>query len=209
MHQAWRRVYSSMMDGARLARWRWRLRGAWLWPSFVVLIVVDAIIGHLLPPAGDTQSLVGAWLVGMWAMLIGIVVLAPAAGLLIRRRCPDMPRVVARNYGGAIVIVAISGALLAAGLLHRSSLIAGREALARADARARTWIGEHAPPVFRRTLRDVDTYAIQPGSIYRTCVLSFEDARTYCVVVDTRVPFSRSVRFAGYEPNSVLSAGTS
>lgn len=198
------------MDGARLARLRWRLHGALLWPSFVVLIVVDAFVGHALPPAGDSQSLAGAWLVGMWAMLIGIIVLAPAAGALIRRRRPDMPRVVARNYGGAVVIFAISAALLAAGLIHRPSLIAGRESLALAQARARIWIGEHAPPAFRRTLPDVDTYAIQPGSIYRTCVLSFEDARrTYCVVVDTRVAASRSVSFAGYEPNSVLSAGTS
>ncbi|MGO9752250.1 MAG: hypothetical protein ACLP8S_09940 [Solirubrobacteraceae bacterium] len=195
------------MDRARWARLRWRLRGAWLWPSFVVLIVVDAVVGHALPPAGDTQSLVGAWLVGMWAMLIGIIVLAPVAGLLIRRRRPDMPRLVARNYGGAVVIVVISASLLAAGLIHRPSLIAGREAAALADARARSWIGRHAPAVFRRTLRDLDTYAIQPGSLYRICAFSFEDARTYCVVVDTRVPVSRSVSFAGYEPNSVLSAG--
>ena len=62
------------VDGARLARLRWRLRGAWLWPAFLVLIVLDAFVGHELPPEGDSQSLPSAALVGAVAMLIGVVV---------------------------------------------------------------------------------------------------------------------------------------
>lgn len=195
------------MDGVRLARVRWRLRGAWLWPSFIVLMLVDALVGHALPPAGDAQSLAGAWLVGVWAMLIGIVVLAPAVGALIRRRQTDMPRVVARDYGGTVVIVAVSVGLLAAGLIHQPSLSAGRRALALADTRATRWIAAHAPPAFRRDRGLLDTYAIQPGSIYRACAISSDHARTYCVVVHIRSPRAASVSFAGYEPNSVLSQG--
>ena len=57
------------MDGARLSdtrtslvRLRWRRAGAWLWPSFVVFTLADAIIGHELPPAGSTESLFAAGL---------------------------------------------------------------------------------------------------------------------------------------------------
>ena len=48
------------MSTARLARIRWRRSGAWLWPAFITLTLVDAVVGHLLPPVGETQSLVAA-----------------------------------------------------------------------------------------------------------------------------------------------------
>ncbi len=187
-------------------RLRWRLRGAWLWPSFILLTLADAIIGHALPPIGDAQSLASAWLVSLWAMLIAVIVLAPALGLLIRRHRVDMPRVVARNYGGTVAVYATSAALLAAGLIHHSSLIASRDALRVANSRAREWIAVHAPVAFRHDLETLDTYAIQPGSIYRACVFDL-GGQTYCVVVSDGAPRARSVSFAGYEPNSVLAAG--
>ena len=34
------------------------------------------------------------------------------------------------------------------------------------------------------------------------------DKRTYCVIVNDKLPFARSVSFGGYEPNEVMSAGT-
>jgi hypothetical protein len=40
------------------------------------------------------------------------------------------------------------------------------------------------------------------------CVPGAHSRRTYCVVVNARAPFARSVRFSGYEPNSVFAAGT-
>ena len=45
------------MDAAWLARMRWRRRGAWLWPTFAAALVADALIGHALPPAGESQTL--------------------------------------------------------------------------------------------------------------------------------------------------------
>ena len=41
-----------------------------------------------------------------------------------------------------------------------------------ATARAQAWIGDRAPAEFRRNVEELDTYAIQPGSVYRTCVPS-------------------------------------
>jgi hypothetical protein len=186
----------------------WRLRGAWLWPTFGLLMVLDAIIGHELPPEGDGQSIGSAWLVGVVFMLIGIIVIAPGLALALRRVGGGMPRVVAHNYAGTAVIVVVSCALLAAGLAHRGTVRADRAALTEAVRRAETWIAARAPREFRAGVLDSSAYAIQEASIYRICVPSHLRARTYCVVVKLGLPPARSVSFSGYEPNSVLGAGT-
>ncbi len=189
-----------------LTRLRWRMRGAWLWPTFLVLMALDALAGHALPPVGDSQSLASAWLVGLWAMLIGIVALSGGAAVLIRRRRPDMPKVVARNYGGTLVIVAVSCVLLAAGLIHHPSVLSDRHALGGAASRSRSWIATHAPAAFRHDLQTVSVYTIQPGSVYRSCVFDLSGS-AYCVVVNLAALRARSVIFDGHEPNAILSAG--
>jgi hypothetical protein len=78
------------MDGA-IARLRWRRRGAWLWPAFALLTLVDAAIGHLLPPVGETQTIISAALVACFFNLIGVLLLSRPVGALIRKRRPDLP----------------------------------------------------------------------------------------------------------------------
>jgi hypothetical protein len=196
------------MDGAWLVRMRWRRRGAWLWPAFAAVTILDALIGNALPPSGDTQTLVGAGLVACFLNLLGIVLLARPIGAIVRRRRRDLPRIVARDYAGTAVILTIGVVLLSAGLINRSSVIEHRQAKRDAIVRAQAWIGDHAPAEFRSQMTFVDTYAIEPGSIYRVCMPSSRSgARTYCVVVSTRMPFAQSVKPDGYEPNSVFAAG--
>lgn len=196
------------MDGASLHRLRWRLRGAWLWPAFVALTIADAVVGHMLPPAGDGQSVVSAALVALVLNLIAVILLSRPLGAVLRRTRGDLPGIVARDYAGTTVIVVIALALLTAGLLHRSTLQAQRRTMYDAIERAQAYIGDRAPAQFRRNLELVDTFVIQQGSIYRTCVPSDDRKRTYCVIVNDKLPFARSVSFGGYEPNEVMSAGT-
>lgn len=196
------------MDGASLHRLRWRLRGAWLWPAFVALTIADAVVGHMLPPAGDGQSVVSAALVALVLNLIAVILLSRPLGAVLRRTRGDLPRIVARDYAGTTVIVVIALALLTAGLLHRPTLQAQRSTMYDAIKRAQAYIGDRAPAQFRRNLELVDTFVIQQGSIYRTCVPSDDRKRTYCVIVNDKLPFARSVSFGGYEPNEVMSAGT-
>jgi hypothetical protein len=196
------------MDGAWLSRFRWRRRGAWLWPAFVALTVVDAAIGHLLPPVGEKQSIAAAALGGLVLNLIGVILLSRPLGALLRRRRPDLPWTVARNYGGTLVVALVTVALLGAGLAHRSSITSEQQTMRDAIVRAQAFIGDRAPDQFKRNVKLIDTVAIQPGSIYRMCVPGAHGRRTYCVIVDTQLPFPRSVRFAGYEPNSSVAAGT-
>lgn len=178
-----------------------------MWPAFIALIAIDAAIGHLLPPVGDRQSLAAAALAGLVLNLLAVILLSRPLGLLLRRFRPDLPMTVARNYGGTTAVVCISAILLGAGLAHRSSVTSEQATMHDAIVRAQAWIGDRAPDQFKRNVGLIDTVAIQPGSIYRSCVPGAQGRRTYCVVVNTQLPFARSVRFAGYEPNSSLAAG--
>jgi hypothetical protein len=195
------------MSGAWLARLRWRRRGAWLWPTFVVLIIVDAVVGHALPPAGDSQAFFGALLIALFLNLIAVLLLSRPLGAVVRRYRPDMPKMVARDYGGRVAILLVAVGIITAGLLHRPTIIEHRRAMQDAISRAQAWIGDRAPAEFRRNVEFVSTLAIEPGRIYRTCVPSDRRPRTYCVIVNTQLPLATSVKFAGYEPNSVFSEG--
>ena len=186
---------------------RWRRRGAWLWPLFGGAIVLDALIGHLLPPAGETQRIGSAALVGTFLSLIAIIVLSVPFGALVRRRRPDMPRLIARDYGGVAALATVTAGILLAGLAHRSTITADRAARRDAIVRAQAYIGDRAPEPFRRGLALVDVYAIEPGRMYRICVPDPHRPRAYCVIVDARLPLAQSVRFAGYESNATFAQG--
>jgi hypothetical protein len=193
---------------ARLVRMRWRHAGAWLWPSFIALTLADAAIGHLLPPAGSGESLAGAALLGLVANLIAVLLLARPLGMLLRRVRGDLPMIVARDYGGTAVVVAVTAIIAIAGVAHRSAMDATQRSMQDAITRAQAWIGDRAPAEFRRNLQFVSLLTIQPGSIYRACVPNTAGTKSYCVIVNRKLPFERSVTFSGYEPNSVLGAGT-
>jgi uncharacterized membrane protein YhaH (DUF805 family) len=195
------------MDLAPLVRMRWRLRGAWLWPSFVALSILDAAILRARPILGDSISLTGAWLLGLISTLIAIVVFTPPAAALVRRARPDMPRVVARDYAGAQIALCVTLALFLGGLLHHHVVSADKSALADATARAEAYIGAHAANEFQVSLHHLDTMEIEPPSIYRTCAADRTASRYYCVVVNRSKPFGQSVRYDGSEPNGLLSQG--
>jgi hypothetical protein len=191
----------------RLVRMRWRRAGAWLWPSFVALTAADALIGHLLPPAGATESLAAAGLLALFVNLLGVLLLSRPLGWVIRRVRDDLPGMIARDYGGTFVVLAVTATLTTAGLLHRPMIEASRRAVQDAIARAQAWIGDRAPDQFRRNLAYVSLITIQADTIYRACVPDIAGTKSYCVVVNRGLPFERSVTFSGYEPNSVLDAG--
>lgn len=195
------------MEGGWLVRLRWRRRGAWLWPAFVGLTIVDAAVGHALPVSGDAESVAAAALVALLLNLLAVLFLSRPLGALLRRVRRDLPVVVARNYAGTWVVAAVSAALLSVGAIHHHTVVANRTALRDAMARAEAWIGDHAPAAFQADAALLNTYAIEPGSVYRTCVPSADGPRTYCVIVKTNLPFARSVTYAGDEPNSVFAEG--
>jgi hypothetical protein len=169
--QAWRRL-------------RWRLRGAWQWPAFVALTVVDGAVLAWLPfYDGGPGGIVPALLLAGFANLVAVAVLAPLAGRLLRRARPDLPRIVARDYAGTALVAGVAAALVAGGIAHRPAA-----AEAEADRRA-ALAGLHTYVLaqerdLRGRLVGADVMRLE-ADLYRACVPTAAPDRWVCVIVST------------------------
>jgi hypothetical protein len=195
------------MDAAWLHRARWRWRGALLWPTFAAAAFVDGVIASSRPFVGDSQSFGGGVLAGMVLNLLGVLLLSGLLGAVIRRRRPDMPAQVARNYGGTLAVVLISAGMLAAGEVRHAAIVRDQRVLDDVIVRAEAFIGDRAPAEFRVNASHTNTFTIQAGVIYRTCVPSRYRPRYYCVIVKPRLPLAQSVVPAGGESNGLFAQG--
>lgn len=165
-------------------RLRWRFRGAWLRPAFVALTVIDGVLLVVLPPyAGAPEHLFPATLLAGVANLLAIVLLAPVLGRLLRRRRPDLPRLVAVDYAGSILLVAITALLVAAGLAHRSAAAAEVEREQEVARAMHRYVTEQAPE-HADSLGAIDTIRIEED-YYRACIPSNEPDRWFCLFVTT------------------------
>jgi hypothetical protein len=172
------------MERASLTRLRWRLRGAWMWPVFVVLTGADAALLHALPIATDGIGVVPALLLAGFVNLLVVAVVAPLSGRLVRRRRPDLPKAVATDYAGAVLLAAVTAALLVGGLLHRPAVQRAERDVRVQGAAARAFVLTEAPPGVRARLGAADTIRLA-GGFYRTCVPDGRPRRAFCVFVRT------------------------
>jgi len=172
------------MERASLTRLRWRLRGAWMWPAFAALTVVDGVLLHELPIASDGIALVPALLLSGFLNLFVVAVAAPLSGRLVRRRRADLPKVVAADYAGAALLGAVTVALLVGGLLHRPAVERADRDLRLQAGAARDFMLTNAPPAVRARLGHADTIRLS-DRFYRTCVPEGRPRRAFCVFVRT------------------------
>jgi hypothetical protein len=192
------------MERVWASRLRWRLRGAWLAPLLVLLTLLDALLIHWRPLAGDgPTAFFAALLLASFLNLVAVAALAPFVGMAWRRVRPELPVVVARDRAGVVLVLLVTAGLIAGGARHHGTVVRNANALADARARAVAWIGTYAPTPFRRHLALADTVAVVPGSLYRTCAPDPASGRTWCVVVHPH----GSVRHDGSTPNAVFQAG--
>ncbi|HXE44938.1 MAG TPA: hypothetical protein VN635_07050 [Conexibacter sp.] len=192
------------MERVWAARLRWRLRGAWLAPLLVVLTLLDALLLHWRPLAGDGQThIVAALLLASFLNLVAVAALAPLLAVAVRRLRRDEPVVVARDRAGVALVLLVTAGLLAGGLLHHPGVVRDTRALADARARAIAWIGTYAPVPFRRHVALAETVAVVPGRLFRTCAPDPASGRAWCVVVRTH----GGIRRDGGTPNVVFQAG--
>jgi hypothetical protein len=188
-------------------RLRWRMRGAWQWPVFAVLVVVDAVLLHALPIAGDGPALIPALLLAGFFSLVTVAVLAPLAGWMVRRRRRDLPDVVASDYAGAALLAGLTVVLVLLGLAHRGDVQARRDAFARGVHQAREYVAHTAPAQYRRHVDEMTSLRFD-GGLYRMCVPGDDATRSLCLFVDTAQNPPGLRRDTNPLPNaSYLSAG--
>lgn len=173
------------MEQVWASRLRWRLRGAWQWPLFGALVVVDAVVLHVLPLAGDRgPGAIGALLLAGFFNLVAVAVAGPLGGLLVRRRRPDLPAMVASDYAGTAAMLVVTGLLVALGAAHKPVAEADREALAAGLSRVRAYVGHNAPLEYRRHVDEATSMRFGQD-LYRTCVPGDRPRRALCLFVST------------------------
>ena len=167
-----------------LTRWRWRMRGAWLWPAFVVLTVADGVILRELPfYDAAPDDLYGTLLVAGVLNLVAVALVAPLLGRVLRRRRHDLPRAVAQNYAGTFLICLLTAALVAGGLAHRPAVRAAEQDLLAQAAAVREYVVAQEPQ-YRRGLGSADSLRLAED-LYRTCVPGEDPRRPLCLLVST------------------------
>jgi hypothetical protein len=188
----------------RLTRLRWRLRGAWLWPSFAAATVLESALLHWLPVEGDATGWVAGLLAAGCVNLIGVALLGAVGGLWLRRRRPDLPRVVAEDYAGTAVLAIVAAGFVVAGVLHRPAISDRRAAFAEQSLAVRRWVAAHGDAYARSHVGLADTVLVDE-QLFRTCVPGPDPKRWLCLVVDTARSPPAVKRDVSREPNARFS----
>ena len=116
--------------------------------------------------------------------LVAVAVLAPLCAVLVRRRRPDMPRTVARDYAGTVLVVVVTLIVVAVGLLHRPALLEAKRARAAQLAAVQRYVLTRAPAAYRVHVALADTVRMD-ADLFRTCVPGGRPDRALCLFVDT------------------------
>jgi hypothetical protein len=168
----------------RLRRLRWRLRGAKLWPTFAVVTVLDAALLHWLPISGDGTGWVPALLLAGSLNVLAVAALGGLLGWRLRKRRPDLPKVVADDYAGTALVLAVAVGFLVAGLLHRPQLQDDRADFSAQSWAARRYVEASAPPEYQRRIAQADSVQVD-DELFRTCVPGEDPDRWLCLFIDT------------------------
>jgi hypothetical protein len=165
-------------------RLRWRMRGAWQWPAFALLTLLDGVLLTELPfyDRGPGSLVAGVLLAG-FANLLAVAIVAPLAGRRLRARRSDLPRLVADDYAGTIALTAVALALAVGGLLHRPAIAAERADVAAVAAATHEYVLAQAP-AYRAGLPAIDAMRVEED-LYRACVPGPDPERWLCLFVTT------------------------
>lgn len=166
-----------------MGRLRWRLEGALQWPLFVVLTVADAVLLKVLPISGTGPPLAGAVLLAMFFNLVAVAVLGRLAARAVRRRRPEMPRVVAEDRGGVALLCAVTVTLVAGGLIHNPEADEAAAAKRSQAEAVRAYVLAHGTAEQRANVGAMDTQQ-HAEDFFRTCV---PGDPALCLLIDTSV----------------------
>jgi hypothetical protein len=172
-------------------RLRWRLRGAWQWPAYAVLTLLDALILHELPPIRTGVDLIPALIVSSFVNLFLMGAVAP----FLAKRLAARPQVtgngiplsvrqeVLKDRAAAVLIVIATLGLVAAGLAARPLVVAETDDRERQTELLRGYVAAEAPPEIQRNADIANTIRLEEG-YFRSCINYDDRTRVWCVFID-------------------------
>ena len=182
-------------------RLRWKLRGAQLWPAFVLVTLLEMLLLHWLPLAGEGTGLLGGLLLAGTLNIIAVALIGGLGGVALRRRRRDLPKVVADNYAGLAALGFVAIVFVAVGLAHRPEIADDRAELAEQARAVSAWVQSHGD-AFTRAHADGATTLRIDAELYRTCLPRPDVRRWLCLVVDTSQSPARVTRDPNRESNA-------
>jgi hypothetical protein len=192
------------------ARIRWRLRGAWMWPSFVAITIVDGVLLHALPPVRDGVDLIPGILIATFANLVLIGAVGPWLARRIWKRrpaaAPSAPakaqfEVLSDRVGTGLLVAGVFG-VLAAGLAARPLVVAETDERERAAEKLFQYVQAHGDDELRRNLEASDTIKYADG-YFRSCIPDDERESWTCFVLDATGEEATIRRDPSAEPNEI------
>jgi len=184
---------------------RWRLLGAWRWPLFLVVTVLDALVVVWLPPNGTSALFVPALVICSFANLFLIGAVAPwLARRLVARQGAERPpsegparpppstfppanhaELLTDRIAAIALVLGLAG-LLIAGLGNHKVVVAATDRLARGGSAARDFALVHGPPDVRRNARaaNINSHELEQDGLFRMCIPYDDPTRAFCMYVD-------------------------
>jgi hypothetical protein len=192
------------------ARVRWRLRGAWMWPTFVAITLVDGLVLHLLPPVRTGIDLIPAVLLATF----GNLVLVGALGPWLARRVwkhrptaePEAPpkaqlEVLSDRIGTGLLVASVFG-VLAAGLAARPVVIAETDAKEEAARAIHAHIQASGDEELIRNEETAHAARLADG-YFRICIARDDRQSFACYLIDTNEEPTSIVLDPSEEPNEI------
>jgi hypothetical protein len=173
-------------------RARWRLRGAWMWPTFVVLTLLDGLVLHLLPPVQTGVDLIPGILIAVFGNLVLVGAVAPwlARRIWARRPAPTpgappiaQVEVLTDRVGTALLLASLVG-VLAAGLAARPLVVAETDARERAADAILDVVHRSGNAELARNVETAQTARLAEG-YFRTCIARDDRRHFWCWFIDT------------------------
>jgi hypothetical protein len=203
-------------------RLRWRLHGAWQWPAFAVLTLLDGVLLDLLPPIGAAHmDLVLGLIIATFGNLFLVGAVAPfltrrlaerrqaamATAHLARQDHPAVPVEVEREVlqdrvGTALLAVGVL-AVLVSGLANRPVTVSETAATEEVGRQMRAYVERSGSAELRRNLETANTKRLSDG-YFRVCVARDDRRRYVCLFVDTNKDPTEVKRDPSAESNATF-----
>jgi hypothetical protein len=174
-------------------RLRWRLRGAWMWPTFVAITLLDGVLLHKWPPVREGIDLIPGILLATFGNLVLIGAIGPWLARKMWKRRPAAEagappkaqlEVLSDRIGTGLLVASVFG-ILAAGLAARPVVVVETKQREQAATLLRDYVAAHGGDELQRNLEASDTRRYADG-FYRSCIPHDDRERWTCFIIDVR-----------------------